>query len=67
VQDLAKSTHTPVSRDPGALSYKLAPSAIAGQGVIAVKELRTGDLIMTERPILVTRAVRFSLSFLYLI
>jgi hypothetical protein len=57
VLDLAKSTHALVSFDPGALSYKLSASAIAGQGIIAVKELRTGDLIMTERPILVTRAV----------
>lgn len=57
VQNLAKSTHTPIVLDPTALPYTVSGSSIAGQGLMAAAELKTGDLIITERPLLVTRAV----------
>jgi len=55
VQELATSSTPPQS--PAKVPYKLMDSTTAGQGMFALEDIKTGALILTERPILVTRAV----------
>ncbi|KIM33190.1 hypothetical protein M408DRAFT_14040 [Serendipita vermifera MAFF 305830] len=54
VQKLALSSN-PVDR-PSSIPYNLTRSTTAGQGMFATEDITTGSLILTERPILVTRA-----------
>ena len=60
VQRLALSSTYP--EQVGTVSYNLSKSTIAGQGMLAAGEITMGSLILTERPILVTRAVSESKS-----
>lgn len=49
----------PSSNEP---SFSIRKTKAAGKGLFATKALKIGDLIFSERPIVVTRAVRFSIS-----
>lgn len=42
---------------PSSTLYNLTKSRTAGQGMFAAEDIKMGALILTERPILVTRAV----------
>jgi hypothetical protein len=55
VQDLAIFSTPPESA--ATVPYRLTNSATAGQGMFAAGDIKMGALILTERPILVTRAV----------
>jgi hypothetical protein len=57
VQSLATSTRPPEATVNERAPYRLAKSNTAGQGMFAAELLKTGDLILSERPIIVTRSV----------
>lgn len=59
VQQIAARSTPPIPPDASDVPYKVAksPMAGAGWGLFASRALKTGDLILSERPILVTRAV----------
>ncbi|PVF95294.1 SET domain-containing protein [Serendipita vermifera] len=56
VQSLAASTRSPEVTANGRAPYSLAKSDTAGQGMFAAGLLKTGDLILSERPAIVTRS-----------
>jgi phage protein U len=62
VQDLALSALAPQSA--ATIPYNLTTSATAGQGMFALEDIKIGALILTERPILVTRAVSESMEYI---
>jgi hypothetical protein len=61
VQQLATTSSSPTTVEAPDIPYKVAKSTTAGHGLFAARALKTGDLILSERPIMVTRAVRISL------
>jgi hypothetical protein len=62
VQELALSASTPQSA--ATIPYELTNSATAGKGMFAIEDIKMGALILTERPILVTRAVSESREYI---
>ncbi|KAG8772380.1 hypothetical protein FRC15_002766, partial [Serendipita sp. 397] len=56
VQQLAASCHVPASSKSSTTPFRVADSNTAGQGLFSVENLSPGSLILSERPMFVTRA-----------
>ncbi|KAG8840927.1 hypothetical protein FRC20_005347, partial [Serendipita sp. 405] len=56
VQQLAASCNAPASSKSSTAPFRVADSNTAGQGLFSVEDLSPGSLILSERPMFVTRA-----------